>query len=148
VAGKQVGIALDSSYLIALLCEWHDHHPQTVRSYQRYLDQNAQIIIPGHALLECYSVLTRMPVPYRLPTDTAMQLIEENFAGGATIVGTKAGAFWGMLKNLARNRVGGGQVYDALIFSCAAEAGAAVLLTWNMKHFAPIATDGLAVREP
>jgi len=145
---RHVGIALDSSCLIALLCDWHDHHLRTLRSYQRCLDQHAQIIIPVHALLECYSVLTRIPAPYRLSTDKASQLIEENFARSAKIVATKPGTVWGLLSTLARHGVGGGQVYDAFIAACAAGAGAAVLLTWNLKHFALVASPGLAVREP
>jgi hypothetical protein len=36
-------------------------------------------------------------------------------------------------------------VYDALIAWCAADAGATVLLTWNLKHFAAIAPAGLEV---
>ena len=36
-------------------------------------------------------------------------------------------------------------MYDALIAWCAADAGATVLLTWNLKHFAAIAPAGLEV---
>jgi predicted nucleic acid-binding protein len=145
---KLVGIALDSSCLIALLCDWHHHHLRTMRSYQRCLDQDVQIIIPAQAILECYSVLTRVPAPYRLSTDTATQLIEENFHRSATIVGMKAVSIWNLLKTLARLGVGGGRVYDAFIAECAAEAGATVLLTWNVKHFESIASAALEVREP
>jgi predicted nucleic acid-binding protein len=148
MAARQVKIALDSSFLIALVCDWHDHHPRTVRSYQHWLDRDSQIVIPAHAILECYSVLTRIPAPYRLPADIARDVIEGNFAQRAAIVGIKAGAIWDLLNTVTRHGVGGGQVYDALIAWCAVEAGATVLLTWNRKHFASIVPPDLEVREP
>jgi predicted nucleic acid-binding protein len=49
---------------------------------------------------------------------------------------------------LSRIGLGGGRVYDAVIAQCVLEAGATVLLTWNMKHFLPIAPAGLDVMEP
>ena len=48
---------------------------------------------------------------------------------------------------LSCQSLGGGRVYDAVIAFCVAEAGANVLLSWNVKHFAPIAPDTLEVRE-
>jgi predicted nucleic acid-binding protein len=148
MAAKQVRIALDSSYLIALLCDWHAQHHRTLRSYQHWHDRDAQIVLPVHAILECYSVLTRMPPPYRLPPDIARQTIEENFARGALVVGVKAGGVWEKIGNLARLGIAGGQVYDALIAWCAVDAGATVLLTWNVKHFTAIAPPDLKVQEP
>lgn len=148
MAGRHLAVALDTSCLIALLCDWHDRHPKTLRSYQRYLDRQTRIIIPVHAILECYSVLTRVPPPYRMSAQRAQQLIEGNFAASATIAGTKPNAIWDLLGFLARHNIGGGQVYDAFIAASAAEAGADVLLTWNLKHFALAASSSLEFREP
>jgi predicted nucleic acid-binding protein len=145
---KQLRVALDSSYLIALLCDWHAHHHRTLRSYQYWHDREAQIILPVHAILECYSVLTRMPAPYRLPPDIARQTIEGNFARTAVVVGVRSRGVWERMASLARLGFGGGRVYDALIAWCAVDAGASVLLTWNLKHFAAIALPDLEVREP
>ena len=99
-------------------------------------------------MLECYSVLTRIPAPYRLAPDIARQTMQENFAQTALVVGVKAGGVWERIASLARFGLGGGQVYDALIAWCAADAGAAVLLTWNVRHFAAVAPPNLKVREP
>jgi predicted nucleic acid-binding protein len=148
MAGKQLRIALDSSYLVALLCDWHAQHSRTLRSYQHWHDRGAQIVLPVHAILECYSVLTRMPAPYRLTPDIARQTIEGNFAQTAFVVGVKAGGVWTRIGSLARLEVGGGQAYDALIAWCAVDGGATMLLTWNLKHFASIGTSNLDVQEP
>jgi predicted nucleic acid-binding protein len=148
MAAKQFRIALDSSYLIALLCDWHARHHRTLGSYQHWRDGNAQIVLPVHTILECYSVLTRIPAPHRLSPDVARQVIEESFARTALVVGVKAGGVWGRIENLARLGIGGGQVYDALIAWCAVDAGATVLLTWKVRHFTAIAPADLKVQEP
>jgi toxin FitB len=145
---KQLRVALDSSYLIALLSDWHDHHHKTLASYQYWYDRDAQIILPVHAILECYSVLTRIPAPYRLPPEIARQTIEGTFARTAAVVGVKSGGVWERIGNLASFGFGGGRVYDALIAWCAADADAGLLLTWNLKHFTGIAPPDLEVREP
>ena len=144
---RQVRIALDSSYLIPLLSDWPEHHSKTLRSYQRWNDRGAQIVLPVHAILECYSVLTRLPAPYRLPPDIARLTIQENF-GKSLVAGVKAAGVWERIESLAHLGLGGGRVYDALIAWCAADAGATVLLTWNLKHFTAIAPPDLEIREP
>jgi predicted nucleic acid-binding protein len=140
-------VALDSSCLVALLCDWHEHHEITARAYRCLLDQKKRIVIPVHALLECYSVLTRVPPPYRVSTEDARRLIEENFRGRA-LAETHPRSIWDLLENLARRGLGGGQVYDALIAASAVGAGATVLLTWNLRHFIGLASEHIAVCEP
>ncbi len=148
MAAKRVRIALDSSYLIALLCDWHAQHQRTLRSYQDWQHRQAQFILPVHAILECYSVLTRIPAPYRLPPDVAGQTMEDNFKRTALIAGLRAGGAWERIEGLSRLGLGGGQVYDAVVAWCAADAGATVLLTWNEKHFRALGLADLEIREP
>ena|ERR1700733_4754075 len=148
MAGKQVRIALDSSYLVPLVSDWHAHHIRTLRSYENLRHQHAQIILPVHTILESYSVLTRLPAPYRLRPDIARATIYETFSHTAVVVGVKASGIWECMEGLSLLGLGGGRVYDALIAWCAADAGATVLLTWNQKHFAAVAPPDLEVREP
>lgn len=147
MAERRLRIALDSSYLIALISDWHSHHPKTLRSYQYWHDSDAQIVVPIHAILECYSVLTRIPAPYRLAPDVARQAIQESFAH-TVLIGMKEDGIGERIESLSRLGIRGGQVYDALIAWCAADAGATVLLTWNVRHFAALASPNLEAREP
>ena len=146
--GRHARIALDSSFLIALLSDWHAKHQKTLQSFEYWRDRDAQIILPLHTILECYSVLTRIPAPYRLPPDLALQAIRENFSRTALVVGVKAGNVWERIEDLSRRGVGGGRVYDALIAWCALDAGATILMTWNLKDYTAIAPPDLDVREP
>ena len=139
---------LDSNVLIALLCDWHEHHGKTLTSYERWLGKNAVPVIPVQAILECYSVLTRLPAPHRLPPEATRLAIEETFSRTAVIAELRPEAAWSAIDKLSRLGFGGGRVYDAAIAECVAKAGATVLLTWNRKHFLTIAPAGLDVQEP
>ena len=52
------------------------------------------------------------------------------------------------LRDLAGRGLGGGRIYDAIIALSSFQAGATILLTWNLKHFLSVAPVGLAVQEP
>jgi predicted nucleic acid-binding protein len=145
---RRVRFGLDSSCLIALLSDWHAQHRRTLGSYEKFLAQGAQPVIPAHAILECFSVLTRLPAPYRLTPETARVALERTFSQTAIVVGMNPESVWSMIAMLSRLGLGGGRVYDAAISQSVADAGATVLLTWNTKHFLPIAPAGLDVREP
>jgi predicted nucleic acid-binding protein len=145
---KGTRLGLDSNVLIALLCEWHEHHGRTLASYERWLGKHAVVVIPVQAMLESYSVLTRLPAPYRLPPEAAKLAIEETFFRTAVIAELGPEAAWGAIDKLSSLGLGGGRVYDAAIAECVMRAGATVLLTWNRKYFLPIAPAGLDVQEP
>ena len=105
-------------------------------------------MIPVHALLECFSVLTRLPVPFRSLPEDVNHARHETFDRTAIIHGMGSEVVWGALDMLSRLGTGGGRIYDAAIAQCAAEAGATVLLTWNTKDFLAVAPAGLDIREP
>ena len=53
-------IAVDTSVAIAALSPWHDRHADAADACRE------GAAIPAHALLECFSTLTRMPEPLRI----------------------------------------------------------------------------------
>jgi len=146
-ASSPVRFGLDTSCLIPLVAEWHQHHDQTTKSYRARLDQGEKPVIPIHALLECYSVLTRLPHPLRTDPETAGQVLTKYFEE-AEIAGLESNAGWFIIRSAASLGIGGGRVYDAAIATAVAEAGATVLVTWNVKHFLGFSRPGLAVRDP
>ena len=46
---------------------------------------------------------------------------------------------WSSVRELAWQELGGGMVYDAVIARASFQAGAAVLLTWNVRDFPSVA---------
>jgi predicted nucleic acid-binding protein len=145
---RRARFGLDSSCLIALLSDWHAQHRRTLISYEQQLAKGAQAVIPVHALQECFSVLTRFPAPYRCMPEAARLAMQESFSRSALIAEMSPNEVWTVIDVVSRLGPGGGRVYDAAIAQCAARAGASVLLTWNAKHYLPIAPAGLDVREP
>lgn len=139
-------VGLDTSCLIPLLSEWHQFHDRTVQSVSAVPPDS--LVICSHALLECFSVLTRLPPPYRIPPEKAKLAIETSFAQVGTVCGVEANEAWAAITRTTELRFGGGKVYDAVIAESTARAGAAVLLTWNVADFRSVAPPGLEIREP
>jgi predicted nucleic acid-binding protein len=101
-----------------------------------------------HALLEAFSVLTRLPGRHRLNPDDTLRLLRANFPDLAEVVGLSPEHAWSSIQRLAAHALGGGRVYDAAIATAAWQAGARLLLTWNTRDFLAVAPPGLEVREP
>lgn len=138
-------VALDSSCLVALLCAWHEDHDATRSACEAI--RRESLVIAGHALVECYSVMTRLPAPYRISPQQAEQVLSHNFKD-AEVTGLTAALCWTTIREQARRNVGGGQVYDAIIARSVRAAGAVLLLTWNVRDFLAVAPPGLEIREP
>ena len=66
-------IAVDTSVIVAGFASWHDQHLPARRAL------GADRLVPGHVLLETYSVLTRLPSPHRVPSEIAMTYLEMMF---------------------------------------------------------------------
>jgi predicted nucleic acid-binding protein len=137
--------ALDSSCVVSLLSSWHEFHTRTKQAYEAIRARRERVIIPVHALLESYSVLTRMPV--RVSPEDARRLLKENFET-SEVAGFATSGAWAAIQDMSERQMGGGIIYDAAIARTAFDAGASVLLTWNTKDFLRVAPPGLDVRQP
>lgn len=110
---------VDSSVAIAAFASWHEAHvpaSNVVRS---------GALLPAHAAVETYSVLTRLPEPFRFSPDTARALVVGNFSGpflSLSDVGYRT------LIEIAPTRgITGGAIYDAVIASVVKEAGGTLM---------------------
>lgn len=99
--------AIDTSVCVPALASWHEQHDTCRRAA-------AGASIPGHALLETYSVLTRMPAPLRLPAETAHALLHRWFPRDRVLAAPAALQREG-LEHLYAAGISGGAVYDGLI---------------------------------
>ena len=127
---------LDTSVLLAGLI---DFGPQSAPA-QSLLHAVAEKRVSGaatawHCCLEFYSVSTRLPPEFRLdPADAAILLEEEVFARMA-VHDLPPAERLPTLRAAARDRIGGGRIYDAHIAEIARAAGAEVVVTDNRRHF-------------
>ena len=142
-----VRFALDTSCLVALLADWHQHHRETVRAYEERIERGERLVVAGHAFLECFSVLTRLPPPLAATPQTAEEVLSK-YLDRAEIAGMTPEACRSAVHSLAGRGIGGGRVYDAIIALCSYQAGATTLLTWNPRHFLAVSPSGLSLMEP
>lgn len=107
--------AVDTSVAVPLLVASHEAH-ETVRLWAA----GRSLVLSGHALVETYSVLTRLPGDARVSSADAVVLIDENFEGNLTLPPkTVAGAH----RDLAGLGILGGACYDGLVALAARQHG-------------------------
>lgn len=140
--------ALDSSCVIAFCLAWHADHARIMDAIRRRLAAKQRLVLPVHVLLESFSVLTRMPAPQCLSPAQAEAALSANFASSAEVAALDGRAAWLAIRELASGGLGGGLLYDAIIAHTARQAGAAALLTLNVRHFRRLGLEGLEILEP
>ena len=123
----------DTSVLVPALTSWHTAHEEARDVLSTRVDA-----IVGHVLVETYSVLTRLPAPYRLTARVAGAVVS---GLGHRVI--DMGDPRALVSRLAEAGVVGGAAYDALIATTAAEHGC-LLLTRDRR--ARTTYDTLGVR--
>ena len=127
----------------------HIHHSRAFMEIERRRDDGEGMVLAAPALVEAYSVMTRLPPPHRLPGEIAMALIEANFINGEVrMVAMSAAAYTAMLREASREGIVGGRVYDAVIVACAVSAGVSAILTFNESHFRSLAVRDIRIVVP
>ena len=106
------------------------------------------MVIAAPALIEAYSVLTRLPAPHRISPADAHHLLEANFMKGIKVVALGAAAYQSFLRGVANDGIAGGRVYDAIIAACARKAKAQTLITFNTNHFDSLAGSDMEIVAP
>jgi predicted nucleic acid-binding protein len=71
-----VRVLIDANCLVALALPQHEHHAATLAEVHRRRTARQQFILAGHAMVEAYSVLTRLPPPDRLSPSDALEALD------------------------------------------------------------------------
>jgi predicted nucleic acid-binding protein len=122
----------DTSVLIPVFLEDHEHHEPSIEAFVKADRQSASCA--AHSLAEFYAVVTRLPGRHRLGGDQALLFMQE-VRERLTIVALTSDEYFAALQAAGALGIAGGTVYDVLLAHCALKANAATLLTWNVKHF-------------
>jgi hypothetical protein len=110
---------VDSPVAVAAFGGWHELHAPAVEA----LGSSPALV--AHAALEAYSVLTRLPDPFRAPAATVVEYLAGNFPAGRlapAVAGQRA-----LPETMERAGLRGGSVYDGLVGLTAKAAGAVLL---------------------
>lgn len=109
-------LSLDTSVAVPLLARGHPSHVVVARWWA-----GRPVALSGHALVETYSVLTRLPGDARLGPGEAAHLLTVRFASPLLLAAETAAR---LPEVLAAAMIAGGAVYDALVALAAVEHGA------------------------
>lgn len=107
--------AVDTSVVVAALLSDHAQHSLALSALA------SAPAIPAHVALESYSVLTRLPLPGRVPPASAARMLSRAFAG--RLVALSGDEQEALLADLPRIGIVGGAVYDALVAATARRHG-------------------------
>jgi predicted nucleic acid-binding protein len=140
--------AIDTSVIVAAHLVRHDHHGAAFRALEATLESEASIILPMPALVEAYSVLTRLPVSYRLSPSDALRVLRNSLGAVSEIATLSGEEAWPFLAESADNQVMGRATYDSQIIACAVKAGAERILTLNAHDFVRLAPEGVEIVNP
>jgi len=143
-----VAIALDTNVIVAGLLSWHEHYEVAAVQLIELLESKVEIVLPLPALVEAYSVMTRLPPPRRLASKDAIEILKGSFRHRVALVGLDGNEGWDLIEDLGQRSITGGTAYDGLILACARKGGARRLLTFNRSHFERIATDEIEIVVP
>jgi predicted nucleic acid-binding protein len=138
----------DTSCMVAAVCAWHEHHERATRAIEDRLKQRHKMIVAAAALVEAYSVLTRLPSPHRLSPSDALNVLEANFVSSAKLMALGASGYRSLLHGAPEGGISGGRIYDAVIACSARRAKVQALLTFNEAHFASFEDDDLQIIVP
>ena len=139
---------LDTSCLVAAVCDWHEHHGPAAAELNRRLAGKEPMIVAAPAVVEAYAVLTRLPPPHRLSAPDALAVLDENFLRGGRLVALDATSHRSLLREAPNGGISGGLTYDAVIARCAIRFKASTLLTFNERHFRALVPPGIDVVVP
>jgi predicted nucleic acid-binding protein len=112
-------IVPDSSVVIAGFATWHEKHEGAQQALRGVVD------LIAHAELEAYSVLTRLPEPFQIAASDMAEYLGVRYPGGR--LSLPHSEHQGLVSKLAKNRISGGAVYDALVAMTAAHHGRTLL---------------------
>ena len=99
--------AVDTSVIVPALLESHTDH-------ERCRVAASGAAVPAHALVEAYSVLTRLPPPHRLHPDVAHELLRRWFPADAVLV-VPAVVQRSVVDLLHRAGISAGATFDGLV---------------------------------
>ena len=145
---RQVKVGIDTSCLVPLISSWHQYHEPTVTALESLRARKSRLLVPAHALAECFAVLTRLPERIRITPREASERLFENFSNNFQVVDLDPAICWSAMRHLSGRDLGGGLIYDALIAHSCASAGATILLTWDVHDFIRVAPPGLSIQDP
>jgi len=130
-------VAVDTSVVVAAFSTWHEFHAAARGICE------SKPALPIHAALEVYSVLTRMPDPFRAPAQVVAQYLALEWEQRVILPSQDSVAV--LPARCSTAGITGGSIYDALIGVTAADH-ACQLVTLDRRAMLNIIALGVDAR--
>jgi len=141
-------VFVDTSVLIAGLIDFGRQSAPAHELLHAVAERKITAATAWHCCLEFYSVVTRVPVEYRLAPADACRLVEEEILARMAVHDLPADERAALLHTAATEGIIGGRFYDAHIAEVARSARATIIVTDNRRHFLAALRHGIRVETP
>jgi predicted nucleic acid-binding protein len=140
--------ALDATVVVAATLTWHEAHARSVRAIEAAHGDSSRTIVPRPALVQAYSVMTRLPRGYRVAPERAVELLEGLVLRREDPRTSRQPDAGRLLRAAAAAGVAGGAIHDYEILVTAASVGATRLLTLDPDDFLRFGDHGVEIVVP
>ncbi len=141
-------VFFDTSVLVPVMVDQLSTHSRCFPTFREYTEGGHEGVCSTHALVECYSVMTALPLRRRISPSDARTLISETVAGRVTAVSLGTEEYLEAIERVSGKGLVSGIVYDALHLIAAERAGCERIFTLNVDHFQRLGEDVIAVTAP
>jgi predicted nucleic acid-binding protein len=128
-------VLFDTSVLVAGFVESHPEHKTAIRWFTKMRKGEVELIVASHSLVECYAVLTKLPLSPKILPSMAHYIISENIVKLGKVVSLVEEDYLSLMLHLSKLGLSGGIIYDAVIMKTAEKAKAKHVLTFNFRDF-------------
>ena len=141
-------VLFDTTVLVPALVDQLGNHPACFSALVAGTSDSNRGVCSTHALAECYSVLTSLPVRRRITAPEAWRLVEESILPRFTVVALDAEDHRAALRAVTEAGLTGGIIYDALHVAAARKERCERILTYNLRHFEVLCPPEITVSAP
>ena len=141
-------IFFDTSVLIPAFAESHPNHKECFSLLEKTLTKKIDLITSAHALLEFYSVYSKLPLKTRISPLEIKKIMEENIYPNFKIITLEEKDYREVISQISSLGLSGGIVYDLFHYMSARKAKANAVITYNDKDFHKVSFDKLPVFLP
>jgi predicted nucleic acid-binding protein len=142
-----VKVAFDTSILVAGSIAGHIDEQRSRIWFRAAREGDIDAITTTHALAETWATITAVPIEPRIAPAAAARLVER-LARHVKPVAVRWEDYRSALTRCGELGLRSGAIYDTLHLVTAARRGAEVFLTFNTRHFTPLAVDGPRIVAP
>jgi predicted nucleic acid-binding protein len=133
-------VAFDTSVLVAGSVARHVHEARAHIWFQAAREGKFDAITTTHALAETWATLTAIPVEPRI-APAAVERVIERLVRHIKPIALRWDDYKSAMQRCGERGLRSGTVYDALHYINAARQDADLFLTFNTRHFIPLAAD-------